>query len=442
MKKSGDNSESLSESLWLRGARIVLPGSVAEGAAVLVERGRIARITRGEGVDAPPPRGARTLDLAGLTLYPGFVDLHIHGAVGVDATGAVCEDLRRVARFLAARGVTAWLPTLVPAPESDYSRAVSAIDELMASQRASESDAAARSSGGAARPSATRARRRPASAAGDGGPGAHALGVHYEGPFVNESQCGALRTQYFRIYKGPQSLTALRALAAPGAAHMITVAPEIEGGIKLVRELASRGWLVSVGHTRADIPTLDAARAAGARHMTHFFNAMSPLHHRAPGPVGWGLTRDDVTCDIVADGVHCDPVMLRLALRCKTAERLALVSDAVAPTGLGDGEHAVWGETITVERGRTRNGRGHIAGSVITMLDAARRMLSLGATPPEVARMAALLPARLAGCEHERGSVEEGKRADLVALDEAGRPRLTLVGGRTAFDELSDDERD
>jgi N-acetylglucosamine-6-phosphate deacetylase len=164
---------------------------------------------------------------------------------------------------------------------------------------------------------------------------------------------------------------------------------------------------------------------------------MSPLHHRAPGPVGWGLTRDDVTCDVIADGVHCDPLMLRLALRCKSAGRLALISDAVSPAGLGDGDYEIWGERISVEGGRTRNERGQIAGSVISMLDAARRMLSLGASPHEVAQMAAGTPARLLGLDGELGSIEEGKRADLVALDGEGRARLTLVGGRVAFDALS-----
>jgi N-acetylglucosamine-6-phosphate deacetylase len=140
---------------------------------------------------------------------------------------------------------------------------------------------------------------------------------------------------------------------------------------------------------------------------------------------------------MIADGVHCDPLMLRLALRCKGASGLALISDAVSPAGLGDGDYEIWGERIAVEGGRTRNERGSIAGSVITMLDAARLMLSLGASPHEVALMAAGTPARLLGLGGELGSIEEGKRADLVALDAEGRARLTLVGGRVAFNALS-----
>jgi N-acetylglucosamine-6-phosphate deacetylase len=401
--------ETTRDELLLRGARVVLPDGVADGVAILVADGLVSRIAR-EGEANPP---ARQLDLRGASLYPGFIDVHIHGAVGVDALAAAPEDLRRVARFLASRGVTGWLPTLVPAPDEDYRRAVESISTLMREQRDEETSERAA------------AQREPS---------ARVLGVHYEGPFVNAAQCGALRTQYFRAYADASSLEALAAVKDPRALHMITVAPEIEGGVALVGELSRRGWVVSVGHTRADLETLDAARAAGARHMTHFFNAMSPLHHRAPGVVGWGLVADDVTCDVIADGVHCDPLVLRLALRCKGADRLALISDAVLPAGLGDGDYEVWGETIKVEGGRTRNARGSIAGSVITSLDAARMMLSLGARPEEVARMASLTPARLLGVERECGSIEEGKRADLVALDGDGRVRLTLVGGRVAFD--------
>jgi N-acetylglucosamine-6-phosphate deacetylase len=399
------------DGVLLRGARVVLPDRVADDMTILIADGLIARVSP-DSQSNSLTRNAREVDLRGASLYPGFIDAHIHGAVGVDALAASAEDLRRVARFLASRGVTAWLPTLVPAPDEDYRRAVDAISTLMREQ---DEDA-------------TNGRRaeRP--------PQARALGVHYEGPFVNTAQCGALRTEYFRTYEGASSLEALAAIEDPRAVHMITVAPEIEGGVALVGELSRGGWIGSVGHTRAAPNTLDAARAAGARHLTHFFNAMSPIHHRAPGVVGWGLLADDVTCDVIADGVHCDPLMLRLALRCKGADRLALISDAVLPAGLGDGDYEVWGETITVTGGRTQNARGSIAGSVITSLDAARMMLSLGAQPHEVARMASLTPARLLGVEKECGSIEEGKRADLVALDDDNRVRLTLVGGRVAFD--------
>jgi N-acetylglucosamine-6-phosphate deacetylase len=172
---------------------------------------------------------------------------------------------------------------------------------------------------------------------------------------------------------------------------------------------------------------------AGARHMTHFMNAMAPLHHRNPGPIAWGLSRSDVTLDLIADGVHVDPFILRLLMKVKGSQGISLISDAIAAAGRGDGEYEIWGETITVKSGRTSNASGSIAGSVITMLDAVRTMRSLGASEVEVAQMAALNPARLLGIDRDCGSIEVGKRADLVAVDGNGNVKLTIVGGSVAF---------
>jgi N-acetylglucosamine-6-phosphate deacetylase len=162
-------------------------------------------------------------------------------------------------------------------------------------------------------------------------------------------------------------------------------------------------------------------------------NAMAPLHHRAPGPVAWGLARNDVTCDLIADGIHLDPEILRLLLKVKGAAGLALISDAIAAAGMGDGAYEIWGETIVVKDGRTSNGRGAIAGSVITMLAAVQLMLSLGATEVEVGKMAATNPARLLGLAQECGTIDEGKRADLVALDKRREVVLTMIAGRQVF---------
>jgi N-acetylglucosamine-6-phosphate deacetylase len=293
----------------------------------------------------------------------------------------------------------------VPARQENYHSAIKAIDKLMFDQRQAEGSAVS----------------------------ARALGVHYEGPFVNELQCGALHKEFFRTFEGPASVSNLPVPCALEAAKMITVAPEIGGGIGLVRTLKEQGWVVSLGHTRAGLKELDEAYKAGARHMTHFMNAMAPLHHRSPGPVAWGLSRDDVSCDFIADGMHLDPFILKLLVRLKGRDRLLLISDAIAATGMGDGDYQIWGETITVKDGRTSNARGSIAGSVITMLDAVRMMLSLGIAEVDVARMAATNPAALLGLSNECGSIEVGKRADLVALDGSGNVAVTMVGGAIAY---------
>jgi N-acetylglucosamine-6-phosphate deacetylase len=387
-------------SLLLQDARIVLPDRVVEHANLLIDDSRIINVS--ESTDNDRATADITTNLRGLTLFPGFIDLHIHGAVGVDTMSATAADLCKVSDFLATQGVTAWLPTLVPAPTTDYEPAVQAIKESTALTV-----------------------------------GARIPGVHYEGPFVNASQCGALRSQFFRSYSGPNDL---RDLPLPDGKAMMTVAPEIDGGIALISELQRQGWIASIGHTRANFELLEEAFAAGAHHLTHFMNAMAPLHHRAPGPVGWGLSRDDVSCDFIADGIHLDREVLRLLLKIKRAQGLTLISDAIAAAGLGDGDYKIWGETISVKDGRTANQRGAIAGSVITMLDAVRMMLSLGTSETDVAMMASANPAKLLGLDDDCGSIAAGKRADLVALDADRNVALTIIAGEIVHGRSMSDE--
>jgi N-acetylglucosamine-6-phosphate deacetylase len=372
--------------LLLRDATVVLPGKTVEHGSVLIEDGYISALEEAQATE--------TIDLGGATLLPGFIDVHIHGAVGVDVMEATADGLQEVARYLASQGVTGWLPTFVPASDENYTSAVHALSQAMENS------------------------------------GARILGVHYEGPFVNSAQCGALHTEYFKTYSGPDDLSSLP--VPENAVRMITLAPEVSGGVGLVRELKARGWVISIGHTRADLTVLDEACDAGARHMTHFMNAMSPLHHRNPGPIAWGLSREDVTFDLIADGIHLDPFMLRLLMKTKGCRGISLISDAIAAAGKGDGDYRIWGETISVKNGRTANASGSIAGSVISMLDAVRLMHSLGVSYTELAEMASGNPARLLGLHDAYGSIEVGKRADLVALDQNDNVKLTIIGGDTS----------
>ena len=388
----------------LKNATVVLPDRELVNAAVLVSDGRIASIDSSSGGTASgnavqenerSSRGVEEIDLSGTTLLPGFIDVHIHGAVGVDVMEATPRELQDVSEYLATQGVTGWLPTLVPGTDENYASVAAAVSEAM---RSSEDN------------------------------GARILGLHYEGPFVNSAQCGALHVEHFKTYSSPADLDSLP--VSEGMARMITLAPEIAGGVELVRELTRRGWVVSIGHTRASLEILDAALSAGARHMTHFMNAMSPLHHRSPGPIAWGLSHDDVTVDMIADGIHLDPFMLKLLVKIKGVRGISLISDAIAAAGKGDGDYAIWGETISVKNGRTSNVSGSIAGSVITMLDAVRIMRSLGLSYIDIAQMSSTNPSRLLGLTHDCGSIEPGKRADLVALDTDGNVRLILIAGQ------------
>ena len=378
--------------LVLDNARVILQDRELERSSVVVESGLITRVADA----APAIPGAQTIDLTGMVLLPGFIDVHIHGSAGIDVMDATAEQLNEIGVFLASQGITGWVPTFVPAADENYASGVEAI----------------------------------AKAAGYTG-GARVLGVHYEGPFVNTAQCGALHTEFFKTYSTPADVDRLPVPAE--LVRMTTLAPEIDGGIELIRELEARGWVISIGHTRASLELLDQALAAGARHMTHFMNAMAPLHHRAPGPIAWGLSHDDVTVDVIADGIHLDPFMLRLLLKVKGERGISLISDAIAAAGKGDGDYQIWGETISVKDGRTSNAAGSIAGSVITMLDAVRLLHSLDVSYVQLAQMAATNPARLLGVDHECGAIEVGKRADLVVLDENGNVKLTLIGGDVAF---------
>jgi N-acetylglucosamine-6-phosphate deacetylase len=369
---------------------MILPNEKAKNVSVLIENGEIAQITN-KKISAD-----ETLDLSNATLYAGFIDIHNHGAVGADVNSASAEDLREISNFLAGKGVTAWLPTLVPDSDENYGKIIKAIDELMETQM--------------------------------GEPIAQVLGVHYEGVFANEKMCGALRPQFFKTFKRGDEIKSLPRLK--NGVHLTTLAPEVENGIELIRELKKQNWIVSIGHTKADLETLDKAFEAGAKHLTHFFNAMTGLHHRDVGVVGWALTKDEVTFDIIADGVHVATPILKFGVESKGTDKVSLISDSVAPTGLGDGNFDLWNEKISVVNGKTQNERGNIAGSVITMLDAVKMVRELGFSESEASRMASANPARLLGIEKNHGSIEVGKRADLVAVDEQGNVKLTLIGGK------------
>lgn len=361
----------------------VFKAKLADGTAVEIE------IAGGVIASIKPANEAE------LYAFPGFIDIHNHGAAGVDINTASADDLLKVSAFLATQGVTAWLPTLVPDSDDVYERVIDAINEAMYRQ----SDLAV----------------------------AQIVGVHYEGVFASEPMCGALRPQYFR--SGHWLANGGRLPMLDAGVHMTTLAPEIEGGIEVIEHLVAEGWTCSIGHTKAEIETLERAFNAGARHLTHFFNAMTPIHHRDVGVAGWGISREGVTFDIIADGIHVTPEMVRLACRARGCDSVSLISDSVAPTGLGDGEFELWDEKVSVVNGRTRNERGSIAGSVCTMADEVSLMHGLGFTAAEIAAMASTNPARLLGHD-DRGSLEVGKRADVVMVDESLNVLETYISGR------------
>lgn len=396
--------------LVFHNARLLLEGGVRHG-GVLVRDGRIALVF-GQTQTPTGLSASESIDLGGALLAPGLIDIHIHGSVGVDVQATDAVGLAKLSEFLLTEGVTGYFPTFVPADEHGYRDALDAIGSYTEQQNETDRNG------------------KPKVAA-------RILGVHFEGPFVSEHRCGALHREHFRAYDGDPRSLHIYISGSAGSGRLMTLAPEVRGGLDLTRDLTRSGVRVFIGHSQAEPQTLDLAFEAGARHITHFPNALDPLHHRKPGAVAWGLWRDDVTLDCIADLHHVDPLMLRLIYKSKGAERMGLISDAIMPTGLGEGEFIVWGEGITVRNGRTslarHSGDSTIAGSVITMRQALRNMVGLGVPLYEAVRMASAVPARAAGIESERGTIREGMRADLVALDDEFAVRLVTIDGTQIY---------
>jgi len=388
---------------------VILESGVQHGGVLIRDR-RIALVF----AHAQTPAGlsaSDTIDLGGAYLAPGMIDIHIHGSAGVDVQSTDAAGLTKLSKFLLAEGVIGYFPTFVPSDEQGYRDSIAAIGSYINQQEDAHRNNKAQVS-------------------------ARILGIHFEGPFVSEHRCGALRREHFRTYDG-DARSLEQFISGPSLSpRLMTLAPEIQGGLDLTRELTRSGVRVFIGHSQADPATLDLAFEAGARHITHFPNALDPLHHRKPGAVAWGLLRDDATLDCIADFHHVHPLMLRLIYQSKTADRMALISDAIMPAGLGDGEFSVWGEGITVRDGRTalarQPGESPIAGSVITMRQALKNIVDLGVPVHEAVHMASLVPARIAGIEAELGSIKEGKRAELIAFDDEFAVRLTIIAGAPA----------
>jgi N-acetylglucosamine-6-phosphate deacetylase len=382
----------------LTGGQVVTPDGVLTDAAITVRAGQIASIGA-----AAVSAGGTTLDLAGLTVLPGFIDLHIHGAGGADAHAGQIAEL---AAFLPRCGVTAFLPTL----------AADAEDRTLAALRAIAATRAAQATGTAG--------------------GARVLGAHLEGPFLNPARAGAIRPEYMH----PAELARLERLlgAAPNTVRLMTIAPDAPGALALIAELARRGIVASIGHTAADYDLVRQAAAAGARHTTHLFNAMLGIHHRQPGTAGAALTDNRLTIELIADGEHVHPAILALAIRAKGADCVALVSDAVGPAGLPPGDYQWFGKEVHSDGATVRLPDGTLAGSLGT-LDRAFRTITApvpagaGMSLVDAARMLATTPARILGL-FSQGRLAAGCAANLVALDADGQIRLTMIAGAIAYD--------
>ena len=365
--------------------RLLLEGRLAPGVVVFAE-GRILEVLEGAAV-SPDRLPALVVDAA--VISPGLIDLQINGGFGFEV-GADASALRALAARLPATGVTAFLPTLVSQPAARYPPALDAF-------------AAARDA-----------------------PGATPLGLHLEGPWLSAAHAGA----HDRDAIEAATPALIDAAVARGSVRLVTLAPERPGALALIQRLRAQGIVVSLGHTDASFEELTAGIDAGASMVTHLYNAMAPFGHRAPGAVGAALTDPRVVTSLIADGIHVHAAALRLARAAKGREGLVLVTDAVAPMGLGPGRFALGEQAIVSDGAAARlvADRTTLAGSTLTLDQAIRSFARLTGAPFEEAlHLATLVPARLLGLA-SKGRLAAGADADLVLWSDTRQIEATYFG--------------
>ncbi len=366
---------------------------------LFVEDGAVARIA--SSAECEIPRGARVVDLGDATLVPGFIDMHIHGGAGHDVMEASAGALPAIEKLLFQHGVTTYFPTTVTAP---VDQTVCALEKL------ADAIEQARGTGGDGR--------------------AKPVGIHLEGPFISHIRPGVHPPADLL----PPTLEVFERFwqASRGHIKVLTIAPELQGALAVIEVATQRGVCVSMGHSDADLPAAQAGVAAGVRHATHIFNAMRPLGHRDPGILGEALMDERVSAEIIADGIHVDPLIVALFLRVKGAETALLVTDATAATGMPDGRYRLGSLEVDVADGKCLV-NGKLAGSVLTMDRAVRNVMKFANWELQQAvRLATLNPARTTGLHGKAGMLVAGASADVVALNAKGEVLKTIVRGQVA----------
>ncbi|MEO3799119.1 N-acetylglucosamine-6-phosphate deacetylase [Nonomuraea sp. B1E8] len=360
-------------SLTLADARIVTPAGVHEG-WLTIEDGRITHVGHGS---APGPG----LSVGGRHVVPGFVDIHNHGGAGGSFPTGDLDRARDAVALHRRHGTTTTMASLVTETPDNLLRAASALSELC-----------------------------------DEG---LLAGVHFEGPYISRARCGAHDPALLRE-PSPQEFAEL-VKAGRGHVRMVTIAPELPGALDTIRLAVSEGVIAAVGHSDAGYDQTIAGIEAGASVATHLYNAMPPLGHRAPGPIAALLDDERVTIELINDGVHVHPAMLRLAYEVAGPGRTALITDAMSAAGLGDGDYVLGSMAVRVDGGVARLVEGgSIAGSTLTMDVAFRRSVrEVGMSLPDAVQVASLTPARVLGLADRIGSIAVGKAADLVVLSDA-----------------------
>lgn len=364
--------------------------------SLAIRGGSVDVVVDGSTITAVDPptvdHARRVVDAAGCSVLPGFIDLQVNGAVGVDLTSQP-ERIGEVASFLVECGVTSFMPTVVSSAAADTAAAIAAL-------RVTSDE------------------------------GAHSLGIHLEGPFLNPLRAGAHPVHNLR----PPSLNETQDWRNDTGIAMVTIAPELSQALEVIKHLVADGVTVCAGHTMANPHEIDAAIAAGVRGVTHLFNAMGPINARVPGPAGATLVNSQLIVGLIVDGLHVDPVMVRLAWQSLGPDRIALVTDAIAALGLPHGNYSVGETHVVVDDRGARTPEGVLAGSVLRFDDAVRNLMAFtGCELAEASLAASSTPARLAQ-RPDIGRLAPAHLADIVVLDAQHQVVVTVVRGRVLFD--------
>ena len=385
--------------MTISGARVVTPGRDLGIANVRVENGRIVAV----GAEVRQAAGEKLVDADGLTLLPGFVDIHSHGRGGRDFCDATDEAFDTIGRGKLKDGVTGFLATGLTRPEEDLAEMSRAVERYK-----------------------------------ERGEGATCLGVHLEGPFFNAEMAGAQNPAYLR----KPDAAMVKRLNAISPIVKVSLAPELEGAEDCIRELAEIGIVTSGGHSAADYETFERARKAGMTHLTHFCNAMMPIHHLRPTMVTGGLLADDVLVEIITDGVHLSDPMIRLIAKAKGPNRVMIITDAMCAAGEPDGLYSLGGLRVRVENGRATLADvpydpkavvSNVAGSVALFPECFRRFVRVTGWPlHEAIKAAGYNQLRSLGIA-DRGEIAVGQVADFALLDDSLSPRMAMVGGRVVM---------
>lgn len=377
----------------IKNGTVITPFEMIKNGVVVFKSGKIIAVGREKEVKKP--KNAKIIDASGRAVAPGFIDIHVHGGKGRDVMDASYEAINELAKFKASHGATAFLATTISAPHNELLNAAKVVKLSM--KRGTE--------------------------------GAEVLGIHLEGPYINPEKCGGQDPDYIRL----PSVNEFEEIseASNHAVRLVTLAPEMDGAEKLIVMLRNSGITASIGHSNATYNEVADTIKYGISHVAHTFNTMRSFDHREPGVVGAVLIHNELTAELICDQLHVHSVAMKLLTRVKGPSRVVLVTDAIRAAGMPDGKYKLGKRDVIVKNGDSRLESGELAGSTLTMNGAVKNMVNLvGASLQEALMMATINPAKVVGVHDSKGSLERGKDADFVILDENLNVHLTILKGQ------------